>query len=402
MSLSLSLLYYIKRSKADSLGKTNIYLRITLAGSRSEFSIHRKIGIREWSSRTQLALGNSAECQEINRHLGIIKNKIYLIQQNFERDNELYSASDLRNELLGRNKQHKMLLVLFQEHNDEVEALVGREFSAGTIERYKTCKKHINDYIRHKYKVNDIPVHKEDYKFITDLEYYLKTTKKNAHNTAVKYIANFKKIIRIALANDWISKDPFLNWKAKLKRVERELLNKEEIQMISNLEIRIPRLDYVRDIFIFSCFTGLAYIDCKHLMKGNLVLGADGEKWIRTTRKKTETRSNIPILPIAAKIIQKYENDPILKSKGLVLPVLSNQKMNAYIKEIADLCGIKKNLTFHLARHTFATTVTLTNGVPIESVSKMLGHTNLRTTQHYAKILDMKVGRDMAQLKDKF
>jgi site-specific recombinase XerD len=401
MSLSLSLLYYIKRSKADSLGKTNIYLRITLAGSRSEFSIHRKIGIREWSSRTQLALGNSAECQEINRHLGIIKNKIYVIQQNFERDNELYSALDIRNELLGRNKQHKMLLVLFQEHNDEVEALVGREFSAGTIERYKTCKRHVTDFVKHNYKVNDIEVHKVDFKFITSLEYYLKTIKKNAHNTAVKYIANFKKIIRIALANDWISKDPFLNWKAKLKRVDREYLNQEEIEMISNLEIRIPRLDYVRDIFIFSCFTGLAYIDCKHLTKGNLVLGADGEKWIRTTRKKTETRSNIPILPIAAKIIQKYENDPILRYKGLVLPVLSNQKMNAYIKEIADLCGIQKNLTFHLARHTFATTVTLTNGVPIESVSKMLGHTNLRTTQHYAKVLDMKVGRDMALLKDK-
>jgi site-specific recombinase XerD len=294
-----------------------------------------------------------------------------------------------------------MLLVLFQEHNDEVKSLVGREFSAGTVERYKTCKKHITDFLKHKYNINDLPVHKVDYKFITDLEYYLKTTKKNAHNTAVKYIANFKKIIRIALANDWISKDPFLKWKAKLKRVDREFLNQEEIEKIINLEIKIPRLDYVRDIFIFSCFTGLAYIDCKNLTKENLVIGVDGEKWIHTTRKKTETRSSIPILPIAGRIIQKYEDDPILRYKGLVLPVLSNQKMNAYIKEIADLCGIQKNLTFHLARHTFATTVTLTNGVPIESVSKMLGHTNLRTTQHYAKVLDMKVGRDMALLKDK-
>lgn len=402
MSLSLSLLFFIKKSKANSSGKTTIFLRITLDGRRSEFSVYRQVHVDLWSSRTQQVLGNSAQVREVNKHLGVVKNKIYTIQQNFERENKSYSASDLRDVLLGKDKDHKMLLVLFQEHNEEVEALVGKDFSAGTLERYRTCKNHLTDFIKYKYKVNDIPAQKVDHKFISDLEYYLKTTKKNAHNTAVKYIANFKKIIRIALANDWISKDPFLNWKAKLKRVDREFLTQEEIEMIIALEIKMPRLDYVRDIFIFSCFTGLAYIDCKNLTKDNLVIGADGEKWIRTTRKKTETRSSIPILSIANTIIEKYENDPILKDKGLVLPVLSNQKMNAYIKEIADLCGITKNLTFHLARHTFATTVTLTNGVPIESVSKMLGHTNLKTTQHYAKILDMKVGRDMEVLRNKF
>lgn len=402
MSHSLSLLFYIKKSKADSQGRANIYLRVTFEGRRAECSVDRKILISEWSSRTQFALGNSLEAQEINRHLGVIKNKVYSIQQHFERDNESYSASDLRDVLLGRDKDHKMLLVLFEEHNNEVAALVGKDFSASTLERYRTCKNHLSDFIKYKYKAYDIPVHKIDYKFISGLEYYLKTNKKNAHNTAIKYIANFKKIIRIALANDWISKDPFLNWKAKLKRVDREFLNQEEIEKIIALELKMPRLDYVRDIFIFSCFTGLAYIDCKNLTKDNLVIGADGEKWIRTTRKKTETRSSIPILPIANTIIEKYEDDSNLRVKGLVLPVLSNQKMNAYIKEIADLCGITKNLTFHLARHTFATTVTLSNGVPIESVSKMLGHTNIKTTQHYAKILDMKVGRDMDILKSKF
>ncbi|HAI44649.1 MAG TPA: recombinase, partial [Maribacter sp.] len=161
-------------------------------------------------------------------------------------------------------------------------------------------------------------------------------------------------------------------------------------------------LDQVRDIFVFCCFTGLAYADVKKLTNADIVIGSDGEKWIKTRRTKTDTRSNIPILPIALAIIEKYEDDELLKEKDLVLPVLSNQKMNSYIKEIADCCGIVKNLTFHLARHTFATTVTLTNGVPIESVSKMLGHTNLRTTQHYAKILDMKVGKDMAVLRNKF
>lgn len=402
MSLAISLLFYIKKSKADRNGKTNIYLRITLDGRRSEFSIHRKIHVDWWNSKTQMAMGNSLEAQNINQHLSILRNKVYSIQQNFERENETYSATDIRDVLLGKDKTKKMLLEIFQEHNDEVDSLVGKDFAAGTAERYRTCKKHVADYIKKKYKKNDIPVQDVDNKFITGLEYYLKTTRKCAHNSAIKYITNFKKIIRIAHANDWIDKDPFLHWKGKLKIVEREFLTEEEIQKIINLDLKMERLDQVRDIFIFCCFTGLAYADVKKLNRGDISVGEDGEEWVKTRRSKTDTRSNIPILPIANVIIEKYKNNELLIEKDLVLPVLSNQKMNAYIKEIATLAGITKNLTFHLARHTFATTVTLTNGVPIESVSKMLGHTNLKTTQHYAKILDMKVSKDMAILRSKF
>ncbi|CAG2532039.1 MULTISPECIES: site-specific integrase [Maribacter] len=402
MSRPLSLLFFIKKSKVNSAGKTTIFLRITLDSRRSEFSVHRKVHLDLWNSRTQLVMGNSADAQEINRHLSDIKNRIYSIQRNFEQDKASYSASDMRDVLLGKDKIKKMLLEIFQEHNDEVESLIGKGFSPGTAERYRTCKKHVTEYIRKKYKKNDIPVQDVDHKFITGFEYYLKMTRKCAHNSAIKYITNFKKIIRIAYANDWIDKDPFVNWKGKLKIVEREFLTEGEIQRIIDLKFKIKRLDQVRDIFVFCCFTGLAYADVKKLTNADIVIGSDGEKWIKTRRTKTDTRSNIPILPIALAIIEKYEDDELLKEKDLVLPVLSNQKMNSYIKEIADCCGIVKNLTFHLARHTFATTVTLTNGVPIESVSKMLGHTNLRTTQHYAKILDMKVGKDMAVLRNKF
>lgn len=402
MSLAISLLFYIKKSKADRNGKTNIYLRITLDGRRSEFSIHRKTHIDWWNSKAQLAMGNSPEVQNINQHLSILRNKVYSIQQNFERENETYTATDIRDVLLGKDKSQKMLLEIFQEHNDKVDSLIGKDFAAGTAERYRTCRKHVADYIKKKYKKNDIPVRDVDHKFITGMEYYLKTTRKCAHNSAIKYITNFKKIIRIAHANDWIDKDPFLHWKGKLKIVEREFLTEEEIQKINALELKMERLDQVRDIFIFCCFTGLAYADVKKLNRGDIVLGADGEEWVKTKRSKTDTRSNIPILPIAKVIIDKYKDNKLLKEKDLVLPVLSNQKMNAYIKEIATLAGITKNLTFHLARHTFATTVTLTNGVPIESVSKMLGHTNLKTTQHYAKILDMKVSKDMEILRNKF
>ncbi len=402
MSLSLSILFYIKKSKADLQGKSNIYLRITTDGKRAECSIYRKVKTDRWNPKSQRALGNSAEAQEINRQIELTKNKIYKLQQQFLNKDKNYDAVDLRDAYLGKGKALKMLLEIFQEHNDKVDSLVGKDFAAGTAERYRTSKKHVADFIKQKYRKNDIPVQDVDHKFITGLEYYLKTTRKCAHNSAIKYITNFKKIIRIAHANDWIDKDPFLHWKAKLKIVEREFLTEEEIQKIIELDLKMERLDQVRDIFVFCCFTGLAYADVKKLNRGDISVGADGEEWVKTKRSKTDTRSNIPILPIAKVIIEKYQDNELLKEKDLVLPVLSNQKMNAYIKEIATLAGITKNLTFHLARHTFATTVTLTNGVPIESVSKMLGHTNLKTTQHYAKILDMKVSKDMAILRSKF
>jgi site-specific recombinase XerD len=199
-----------------------------------------------------------------------------------------------------------------------------------------------------------------------------------------------------------MDKNPFANYKSKVKEVDRVYLSEEEIQEIINKDFGTDRLSLVRDIFLFSCFTGLAYIDVKNLTKSHISIGIDGEKWIFTHRQKTESASKIPILPVTQMIIDKYANHPQANNQDKLLPILSNQKMNAYLKEIATVCNINKELTFHIARHTFATTVTLTNGVPIESVSKMLGHKNLRTTQHYAKVLDKKVSEDMKILKDKF
>ena len=204
------------------------------------------------------------------------------------------------------------------------------------------------------------------------------------------------------MANDWLDKNPFANYKSKVKEVERVYLSEEEIQNIIEKDFKTERLSLVRDIFLFSCFTGLAYIDVKNLTKSHISIGIDGEKWIFTHRQKTESASKIPILPLTQMIIDKYEDNPQSVNQEKLLPILSNQKMNAYLKEIATVCNIEKELTFHIARHTFATTVTLTNGVPIESVSKMLGHKNLRTTQHYAKVLDKKVSEDMKILRAKF
>jgi integrase len=218
----------------------------------------------------------------------------------------------------------------------------------------------------------------------------------------MKYIKNFKKIIRIALANAWITQDPFSNYKMKLKKVDRDFLNEEELKTLTNTIFSIERLEQVRDTFLFSCFTGLAHSDLKRLTPDNIKLGTDNNLWIMINRKKTNGSSHIPILPVTNMLIEKYKEHPYCVDKGVLLPVLSNQKMNAYLKEIADICGISKNLTSHIARHTFATTVTLNNDVPIETVSKMLGHSSINMTKIYARLLDKKVGRDMQHLQDKF
>ncbi|WP_250629721.1 site-specific integrase [Aureibaculum algae] len=389
------------KNKATSDGKAPIYLRITVNGKRSQLSIKRKINPEKWNYEAALAIGNSLEAKELNYYLDAIRFKLYGIQKKFLDDDKIFSALDIKNRYIGKSENQKMLLNIFQEHNDKVEQLIGKDFAAGTAERYRTAKKHVEDYIKLEYKCDDIPVNNVDHKFISGLEYYLKTVRNCSHNTAIKYITNFKKIVRIAYANDWIDKDPFYHWKSRLKIVDREFLTKEEIELFIEKKLHTPRLDQVRDIFIFCCFTGLSYSDVKKLTKSNLVLGIDGEMWIKTFRTKTDTPSNIPLLPTAMAIINKYKNHQEVINKEVLLPVLSNQKSNAYLKEIADLTGITKNLTTHLARHTFATTITLSNGVPIESVSKMLGHKSLKTTQHYAKILDRKVSEDMAILKSK-
>jgi site-specific recombinase XerD len=295
-----------------------------------------------------------------------------------------------------------MLIPIFKEHNSKIKELLGIEYAPGTLERYETSLKHTSNFLFWKYNITDINIDKIDHAFITDYEFYLRTVRKCANNTAVKYIKNFNKIIKLCLANDWLDKNPFANYKSKVKEVERVYLSEEEIQSIINKDFKTERLSLVSDIFLFSCFTGLAYIDVKNLTKSHISIGIDGDKWIFTHRQKTETASKIPILPVAQMIIDKYADHPQSVNEDKLLPILSNQKMNAYLKEIAAVCEIEKELTFHIARDTFATTVTLTNGVPIESVSKMLGHKNLRTTQHYAKVLDKKVSEDMKILRDKF
>ena len=402
MKHKMSILFYLKSAKASKKGLYPIYQRITINGIRIELSTSKFVDKTKWNKEAGRIKGNSEEARLINSYLDILKNKAYETEKWMVNNDEEINAQTYKNKLLGIEENQRKLLIIFEDHNKRMKELVGKEFSNNTFKKYETTLSHTKEFLKHQYKINDISIKRVDIAFINDFDFYLRNTKNCNNNSTIKYIRNFGKIVKQCYINGWLEKDPFLNYKGKVKEVERTYLTELEIEVLLNKNFKINRLELVKDIFLFSCFTGLAYIDVHNLTKSNIIVGIDGEKWISTHRQKTESASKIPILQVTQMIIDKYENHPQSTNEDRLLPILSNQKMNAYLKEIAAICEIEKELTFHIARHTFATTVTLTNGVPIESVSKMLGHKNLRTTQHYAKVLDRKVSEDMKLLKDKF
>lgn len=292
--------------------------------------------------------------------------------------------------------------MLFVSTTSGAKSLSGNGMAAGTVERYETSYKHTAAFIRDFYRKTDVPIAEVDHKFITDYEFWLRTERKCAHNTAVKYLKNFGKIIRIALANGEISKDPFVGIKLKLEDVERDFLEDHELKAIIDKPIAIQRLAQVRDMFVFCCLTGLAFSDLKGLRAEHLVCDNNGALWIRKAWQKTGNMCNIPLLKPACAILDRYRDSPECQIKGVLLPTLCNQKMNAYLKELAAICGINKEVTTLTGRHTFATSVALANGVSIENVAKMLGHSNTNMTRHYARVLDKSIKRDMDIVNEKF
>jgi len=402
MNTNFSLLFYLKRQKNYQNGPAAIYMRITVNGQRAEVSAGRDCEPSRWNSHAGRAIGTKEEARALNTYLDSLQNNVKVAQQRLIDAGHIITAENLRNQFTGKAEKSRYLMQLLAEHNAKVAALIGNGFEANTLKGYKTSEKHLTGFLQKEYAKTDIAINQLDYAFITGFEFYLKATCKCSGVSAAKYIKHLKKIVNHCIANSWLKQNPFINFKSTAKAKERTFLSQQELDAIGNKKFGIERLQQVRDIFVFCCYTGLSYADIKKLKRTEIAIGMDGEKWIFTSRQKTDTSSRIPLLPAALEILNRYQDHPQCDNKGLVLPVLSNQKMNAYLKEIADLCNILKHLTFHLARHTFATTVTLSNNVPIETVSKMLGHTNIKTTQHYAKILDLKVSNDMAQLKQKY
>jgi len=403
MKTKFSLLFYLKKRNNYQSGNVPVYLRITVQGERSEVGISRSIDPLNWDLRKERARGNKDEAIELNRHIESISTKLKGIQSRLEKEEIPYTAEELKDEFLGRGSSAKLLLEVLREHNEEMENEIGKEngFSANTLKTWKSTHSHLKQFIAQKYKMEDIQIRKVDVNFINEYRKFLRNTRKCIPISADKYTKHLKKIILLALSRKWIIENPFLFVKLTAKPSPREFLTSHELETIRTKEFVIDRVAQVRDIFVFCCYTGLSYADVRKLNKDDIGIGEDGKQWIFIKRQKTDTPSRIPLLNEALEILEIYKGHPACAFRSLLLPVSTNQKMNSYLKEIADTCGISKTLTFHMARHTFATTVTLTNGVPIETVSKMLGHRSIVTTQHYAKILDVKVAEDMSQLQEK-
>lgn len=403
MQTKISILFYAKKAKATTEGLVPIYQRVTVDGQRIELSTKRYVDVTKWSSEAGKLKGNSEEARSLNAYLDILKAKVYDYQKELIHEAGLVTFEAMKNKILGVQERALTIVPVFKDHNQKMKALIGNEFSPNTLKRYVTTLKHLSNFLKWKYNTSDIEIKAIDNAFVNEFEFYLRSICNIQNNSAVKYVRNsFGKIIRTCIINGWLNKDPFLQYVSKVREVNRVFLTEDELQILSNKDFKNERLNQVRDIFVFSCYTGLAYIDTANLTPQNIVIGMDGEKWIYTFRQKTDSRTNIPILQPAMAIIDKYKEHPVCNVKNKLLPILSNQKMNAYLKEIAIICNIPKELTFHIARHTFATTVTLSNGIPIETVSKMLGHSSIKQTQHYAKILDRKVSDDMKVLRSKF
>jgi len=398
----ISISFYVRRTKILQNGEVPIYVKIVADKGKEEFSIAKSVNPELWNTEKNGVTGNTKEAREINAYIHYVRLQITEHVNRLREEVQELTALNIKNAFLGIKSNEKTLVSVYQEHNDNVKKLIGKDFAKATHTRYVTNLTLLKEYMKERFKVNDMPLRKITPDFINGFEIYLKTTRGCNHNTATKYLKNFKKIMSICTGNGWIDINPFANIKFHLDKVDKGFLTEAEIEKIRAKKFPSERLQQVADVFIFGCFTGYAYSDLQRLTPENLVQSDDGKLWIHTRRHKTDMISHVPLLPTAKQILDKYKFHPYCIEKNVLLPVMSNQKLNAYLKEIADVCGIDKEITTHMARHTFATTVTLNNDIPIESVSKMLGHSSISMTQIYARLLDKKVSRDMDKLTEKF
>lgn len=399
---TLKILIFVRDHKKRPKERT-IYARITVNGRRAELSLKRTILVNEWDEKRGRVIGNHYKARLLNSYLDEIYVQLLDVHKQLLTEGKIITAQAIKARYLGQDSVHPSLIELVTYHNTTQVSVL----KPGTMKNYYSTEKYIDLFLKEKYKVDDIQLRQLNYKFITDFEYYLLTyqpkngRKSCANNGAMKHLERLMKMLHLAVKLEWVDKDPFRNFKLRFKKNERTYLTERELGLLENTTFKGPGYEKVKDIFLFSCYTGLSYTDVYLLQKEQLLIGIDGNYWIHTRREKTRQTVKIPLLPKAREIIEKYKDDPQSAYDGKLLPVYSNQKVNAYLKEIATACGIHKLVTFHTARHTFATTITLSNGVPIETVSKMLGHTKLSTTQIYARVLEHKVGEDMQQLLQK-
>jgi len=399
-------IHFKMRAERAKDGLAPVFVGLVVDGCKNYLALKNlRADTDHWDKVKGGGRKDTKQGRAINDYLEEVKMTIRGHYRDLELNGLKITVDTLKDAFLGNVQEETPILFseLISFHNEQASALL----SIGTMRHYYVTQRYLAKFFKQKFKKDDYQLTLINYKFIADFEIFLYNHKPVDHqkpmdtNGVLKHLVRLKKMVNLSISLGWIEKDPFKGFKLKKKKVEKEFLNQWELDALESKKFEIDRLAMVRDIFVFCCYTGLSYVDVMNLKPEHIVKGLDAEPWIKTFRQKTLIPVNTPLLNQAQTIIANYRGNERARTKGTVFPVISNQKMNSYLKEIADFCGVKKNLTFHIARHTFATTVTLSNGVPIETVSKMLGHTKIATTQIYARVLEKKVSDDMAVLKDK-
>ncbi len=393
----LNILFLIAKNRIRQDGKAPIFCRLTLHKKRKQFSTGYFIKPDTWNNKKQLVKPPNEENTFLNKELSLIKQKINQAFLFLQVNEEVFDVNDVYLQYKGHNTSaRKTLLEVFQLHNTRMQKLIGKEYSKSTHHKFIEAKKHTANFIKFEYGKNDILLDSLKMSFLKDFDFYLKSELNHKQITINKSIQRVRKIIKLALAEGYLLKDPFILYQSKRYEKKVVYLTQAELKQLEEYQFAQQRLEQVRDMFVFCCYTGLAYREMSDLKPKHLIKGYDGNIWIEMMRKKTKTSLSIPLLPVAERILNKY------KSETSLLPIISNQKFNSYIKEIAEIIGIEKRLTHHIARKTFATTVLLYNDVPMEIVSELLGHSKITITQdHYAKVVQKKVGESIEKLKIK-
>ncbi len=397
-----SVLFFIKKSRVLKNGEVPIMVRITYDKQIAELQLGRSTLPQYWSQAKGAVTSKDKQSKETNMYIEMAKVKIYQIQQEFERTSAHYTANTIRDVYRGVGVKARTLYSTFKEHNEKCRELIGIDFELITVRRYDNCLKYLMQTVAKQYGKEDINLSEINGELVRNFEFFLKTERGCAQNTVIRYMKCFKKVTNLAIANEWMSRDPFAGIKFSEQKVEKEFLTQEEIARLVQKEFNIDRLDLVRDVFVFCIFSGLAFVDVLNLKAEHITKDINGKLWIRKAREKTDNMCNIPLLQIPQMILEKYKDHPKCLKKGVLLPVMANQNMNNYLKEIAALCGINKHLTTHTARHSFASSVALANKVSLSNVAKMMGHSTTRMTQHYAKAMDSSIMEDMANVESNF
>ena len=395
---SFGLTFFLKSSSKESKERT-IYLRVTVDGVPKETSTKRKWDIVRWNQKLERANGTKEDAKALNLFLDSLAAKVNQHRTYLMLDGDTVSAQKLIDFVLGKTVSKAKVMEEFELHNSEILSLVPKEYSKVTYIRYETAKSHVHQFLKYKYEIDDLEFRELNYEFIKDFEFYLKAVKNISNNTTLKYISNFKKIVLRAIDKEIIAVDPFKRFKGKKDKIIKRPLTRHELSTLESHPLPVERLATVRDVFVFQCYTGLAYIDVFNLKHSDIKRGDNGDLWIISDRQKTGSAFNVPLLPQALKLIDRYKGHQQCVSRNSVLPVISNQRMNGYLKEIADLCGIESTLNTHKARRTFGSTVTLNNNVPIYVVKEMLGHQSVKQTEEYALTEQVSIGREMKQLQ---